>query len=643
MCGIAGKFFLDPSRRVTPEEIDTIMDPMSHRGPDGRGVHLDGPVGLGHLRLSIIDLATGSQPLCNEDGTIWTVFNGEIYNFKELRIQLESKGHRFKTSTDTEVIVHAYEEYGAKCVEHFRGMFAFAIWDSKKRRLFLARDRVGIKPLYYVQTKRGLIFASEIKGLLTDPDVSHELMPEAIDLLWCFRYLPGEVTMFKQIRKLLPGFTMEFSADGKLTTQQFWDLKFNATDEYSSLDAAAKGLSELLHETIRLHMIADVPVGFLLSGGMDSSAVLSYAAKQTTMEINTFTLGFEGQGVVDERPFARLMAKQCGARHHETTITAQEFWDTLPTVLRALEDPICDSATVGLHFVSRMASRHVKVLISGEGGDEAFGGYPNYPNQLALQKIRAMCGPFRRLVGSGGSAIGALLGNRRVQDYSRLLPLKLSDYYWSRAGSPFEREPGIAGIKYSDGYRQSIAGAHMGRTIMEGLFDKMAGQPLLSQMLYVDTKSWLPDYLLLKADKVTMASSIELRVPLLDHKVLEFAASLPARFKVNGRETKRVLKTAFTGVLPQAIVDRKKVGFPVPHGKWLAGELWEPTRDLLLASNSLVGSYFDRQSIADMLDRHRTTHQLQREVFSLLAIELWHKQFNGAQAKGPSKPSVMSP
>jgi asparagine synthase (glutamine-hydrolysing) len=636
MCGIAGKICFDRAQSVNPITIEAMMAAMHHRGPDGQGMHIDGSVGLGHMRLSIIDLATGAQPLSNEDDTVWITFNGEIYNYQELRADLLSRGHQFKTRSDTEVIVHLFEEYGQDCVRRLRGMFAFAIWDSRNRHLFLARDRVGIKPLYYSHTAEGLVFASEIKSLLTVPEVSRELLPEAVDALWCFRYLPGEITMFRHIKKLLPGHSMDITADGRLNIRQFWDLNFSESDSYGSLQMAAGSLSELLRDTIRMHMISDVPVGFLLSGGVDSSAVLSFAAGETDREISTFTIGFDGDDVIDERPYARLMANQCHSRHYETTITAGDFWSALPHVLYSLEEPICDSATVGLHFVSKMARQHVKVLLSGEGGDEAFGGYPNYPNQLALQRIRVLCGPFRPLAGRCAVVLGSIVGNRRMQGYGRCLPLHLKDYYWSRAGSPFERESGLGGVKYSAEFRDVLPSLQQ-NPLIGALFNRIAGEPLLNQMLYVDTKTWLPDYLLLKADKVTMGNSLELRVPLLDHKVLEFAASLPADFKVKGRETKRILKDAFSRVLPPAIINRKKVGFPVPHGRWLAGELWEPTRELLLDSGSIVRRYFDIRSVGLLLQRHRTSAEFQREVFSLLALELWHQKFSTVVATSHAK------
>lgn len=601
---------------------------MRHRGPDGSGVHLDGQAGLGHLRLSIIDLAAGSQPMANEDETVWIIFNGEIYNFQELRAALLARGHRFRTHSDTEVIVHLYEEHGNECVKHLRGMFAFAIWDRCARRLFLARDRVGIKPLYYFANASQLAFASELKALLTLPDAPRELDETAVNTFWCFNYLPGELTMFKGIHKLLPGHWLEASADGRWTTGQYWDLGFAEPRAFPKLQAAADELSNLLRETIRLHMIADVPVGFLLSGGMDSSAVLTYAAGETSKPISTFTVGFEGEGIVDERPYARMMAQKHGSRHFETSFSAEDFWDYLPRLFWHLDEPVCEPPAVALHFISEVARQHVKVLLSGEGGDEAFGGYPNYPKQLVLDRLRRMCGPLRRVAGGAVVAMGRCLGRRRLGEYGRMLPLKLADYYWSRVGSPFKRDNGT--VAYTQGFRSRMNGHDPGG-MARCLFAQVAGRPLLDQMLYIDTKTWLPDDLLVKADKVTMASSLELRVPLLDHVVLEFAARLPAEFKVKGFETKRILKAAFARVLPVDILNRKKAGFPVPYGRWLAGKLWSATRDLLLDSSSFVSRVFERHALAGLLESHRRTCGFQREIFSMLALEFWHGQFDRRQ------------
>jgi asparagine synthase (glutamine-hydrolysing) len=644
MCGIAGKIFFNRERSVDPAQLDAMLAVMRHRGPDGQGHYFDGPVGLGHVRLSIIDLSTGAQPMPNEDRTVWITFNGEIYNYQELRSQLLAKGHQFSTNSDTEVIIHLYEEYGSDCVQYLRGMFTFAVWNARTNKLLIARDRVGIKPLYYFVTGDSLAFASEIKSLLTLPEAPRELNDDAVDAFWCFNYLPGELTMYCGIYKLLPGYWMEITGDGRTTKHQYWDLAFRTSSEDTrSLEEAADELSSLLRDTIQQHMISDVPVGFLLSGGMDSSAVLSYAANETTKAISTFTVGFDGEsGVVDERPYARLMAQKYGSSHFEATISSKQFWDYLPRLFWHLDEPVCEPPAVALHYISEVARPHVKVLLSGEGGDEAFGGYPNYPTQLMLHRLRQACGPLRNAAGHGAAILGKMMSKPRWGDYGRLLPLDLADYYWSRVGSPFLREASASGIRYTDEFSERVRDNRQA-VVIHSLFSKVAGQERLNQMLYLDTKTWLPDDLLTKADKVTMGSSLELRVPLLDHKVLEFAASLPTRFKVSGYDTKRVLKTAFSRVIPQEIINRKKVGFPVPYGRWLAGDLWFVTRDLLLDSESFVSRFFQRSSIERALDHHRQTTSRQREVFSLLALEFWHQQFGDTAPTGGSIETQHSP
>lgn len=626
MCGIAGKINFDASRQVEQSEIKPMLDIMRHRGPDGSGIHLDGPVGLGHVRLSIIDIEAGKQPLSNEDDTVWVTFNGEIYNFQELRHNLIAKGHRFKTHSDTEVIVHLYEEYDKACVDHLQGMFAFAIWDSRKRKLFIARDRVGIKPLYYFKDSNFLCFASELKALRTLPGIPGEINHEAVDAFWCFNYLPGELTMFRGIHKLLPGHWLEVDLAGNLKTQQYWDLVFNPDDRFSSIDEASEELSGLLRKTIGMHMISDVPVGFLLSGGMDSSAVLSYAADETDKEISTFTVGFSDEGIVDERPFAKLVAQCYGAKHYDITVTASDFWDCLPKLMWHLDEPVCEPPAVALHYISKLASEHVKVLLSGEGGDEAFGGYPNYPNQLKLQKLRDITGPLRGLAASASMRAGKMLGNTKIQQYGRMLGLKPEDYYWSRVGSPFQQGSSVCPIRYKNDFMDRLR-SEGHSPYMKSLFRNVKNKGLLNQLLYIDTKTWLPDDLLVKADKTTMANSLELRVPLLDHKVLEFASSLPENYKVSGTHIKRVLKKTFSSILPNEIINRKKVGFPVPYGKWMATTLQDKVKETLLDSNSFASNYFEMDTIKSIIEEHNHKQNSKRGVFSLLALEFWFQKF----------------
>ncbi len=625
MCGIAGKLLFALDGRVSRGDIQAMLDPIVHRGPDAQGIHLDGNVGLGHLRLSIIDLSTGAQPMCNEDETVWIVFNGEIYNYKELGERLLAKGHLFRSHSDTEVIIHAYEEYGEDCVRHLRGMFAFAIWDSKRRRLFIARDRVGIKPLYYCRTGRAFYFASELKAILSDKTISRDVDAGAIRQFLSFYYLPGEQTLFTAIKKLAPGHTLTVE-NGNVAIRQYWDLHF--TDERWSMpfDQAVEELSALLKTTVRDHMIADVPVGVLLSGGMDSSALLSFAVQGTPKKVKTFTVGFDGNQVVDERPYARLAAEKFGSEHYDLSISAENFWDFLPAYVWHMEEPVCEPPAVALYYVSKMARQHVKVLLSGEGGDEAFAGYPNYPNMMRLEQIGGALGPLARLAGGGVALAGRLSGERRFQRYGEALGRPLASQYFSRTSGPsgfFNRH---ACELFTREFLDATGGVSP-PAFISNLAQDLKQEPLLNQMLYVDTKTWLPDDLLVKADKMTMANSVELRVPLLDHLVLEFAASLPPDFKVRGRQTKRILKAAFAAVLPPEVIRRKKAGFPVPYESWLRLQLKEQIEAVLLSDRACARGYFARKEVSRLLKANAIDGKFSKEVFSLLVLELWIGRF----------------
>jgi asparagine synthase (glutamine-hydrolysing) len=625
VCGITGKLNFDRHEPVDSRLVRRMTDAIAHRGPDGEGQFVEGEIGLGHRRLSIIDLDSGAQPMCNEDGSVWTVFNGEIYNFKELRGDLELRGHCFKSVSDTEVIVHAYEEYGDACVEHFTGMFAFAIWDQRRRHLLLARDRVGIKPLYYVNTGRSLVFGSEIKSILADPTVRRELDWAMVDRFITYYYLPGQQTLFAGIKKLEPGHYL--TAEGGLITKtQYWDLSFAESPAPRSLKDSADELRTLLHQSVRDHMISDVPVGVLLSGGVDSSGVLACAAKQVAEPLHTFTVGFDGKDIADERPYARLAASAFDARHHEMTVSAQQFQDFLPRYVRHMEEPVCEPPAVALYFVSKLArDTGVKVLLSGEGGDEAFAGYQDYRNLVAFEGLKAAFGPAKGVMTAGFKALH-VAGWHRGAHYSALCSRDLIDYYFSRTSTPTTAFNRLKHRLYQDDVRRQLAHLN-GDDPTRQLLCKVANQPLLNQLLYVDTKSWLPDDLLLKADKMTMAASVELRVPLLDHRILEFAASLPHQHKMRGWSLKRVLRTALQDMVPAPILTRKKAGFPVPYARWMRGQLFDFIHATLMAESSFCSTYLSREVVDELLNLHRSGDGFAKEVFSLLVLELWYQQF----------------
>jgi asparagine synthase (glutamine-hydrolysing) len=622
MCGICGKLQLRHNAPpVALETLHRMLGSIEHRGPDDAGVYRSGPVGLGHRRLKIIDLNTGKQPLCNEDGTVWVIYNGEVYNFVELRSDLVKKGHCFKSVSDTEVIVHLYEEFGAECVNHLRGMFSFALWDDKTKTLLLARDRVGIKPLYYCQTPTTLLFASEVKAILAEGSIEPEIDPVSLHYFLSYFYVPGDRTLFKQIRKLEPGHYM-IVRNGEAKITQYWDLTFNKSTTTFE-DAVAK-LDHLLSRTVRDHMISDVPVGVLLSGGVDSSGVLSYAVENTSHPIRTYTVGFDG-GCTDERPYARAVAKAYSAHNHDISISAQAFWEFLPKYVWHMEEPVCEPPAVALYYVSKLASQDVTVLLSGEGGDEAFAGYQSYRNFAWVEKVKRWMGP---LAGPLGTLSSYAFGDpeSRYGKYGPLLQTSLDQYYYSHSSGPYEFFNHHRSELYTSEFKSSIRDVDPVEAVRK-CFKKVSGLSVLDQMLYVDSKTWLPDDLLIKADKMTMANSVELRVPLLDHQVLEFAASLPPAFKLRGANMKHILKKALSKRLPREILNRKKTGFPVPYVKWMSDDLRPAISEMLLDEQTIGRGYFNRKTIERILSEPAARSKYSKELFSLTVLELWHRTF----------------
>jgi len=610
---------------TSPALVKAMADTIHHRGPDDEGYYVSGPIGLGFRRLSIIDLQCGHQPLSNEDGTIWIIFNGEIYNFQELREFLLGKGHVFKTQSDTEVIVHLYEERGPQCLEMLRGMFAFAIWDENAKTLFLARDRVGIKPLYYCLTDTSLVFASEIKAILADPSINREIVPEVIDRFLTFLYVPGQETLLKGIQKLAPGHYL-LIRDGKPVIEQYWDLRFAEPTRSQSLKDAEADLLSLLAETVELHMIADVPVGVLLSGGVDSTGVLSFALHGTDKKISSFTVGFSGGEVADERPYARLAAETFGTQHHDMTITAKDFAAFLPQYVWHMEEPVCEPPAVAMYYVSKLARNYVKVLLSGEGGDEAFAGYSNYRNLVWLERIKRGLSPLNSAVAQGLSIANSLFHLPGVAKYAPLMNATFPDYYYSRTSNPYRYTGNRLGKVYSADFAQAIDREHTLEPV-RGLQAHVRGQNTLDAMLYIDTKTWLPDDLLIKADKMTMANSVELRVPLLDHRVLEFAASLPPSFKLKGFSLKYILKKALSQKLPKEIRNRKKTGFPVPYESWLRNDLKDVVWAVLTDHRTVERGYFSKNAVEALLQANSNGTNYSKEIFSLLSFEIWQRTF----------------
>jgi asparagine synthase (glutamine-hydrolysing) len=633
MCGICGKLNFDRDNEVSQPLLKAMADSIAHRGPDDDGYYFAGQVGLGFRRLSIIDLAGGHQPLSNEDGSVWIVFNGEIYNYQDLREDLLKKGHVFRTKSDTETIVHLYEEYGEAGIQSLRGMFAFAIWDQNQQKLLLARDRLGIKPLYYGVTSQSLVFASEMKAILVDPQIKREILPSTVDRFLTFGYVPGDETLLKDIHKLPPGSYMVVK-NGKAEVKQYWDLHFSSSSV--TLKDAEEQLLEILEESVRLHMIADVPVGFLLSGGVDSTAMLSLASRKTDRPISSYTVGFANSGVADERPFARLAAEKYGAEHHEISISSKEFADFLPKYVWHMEEPVCEPPAVALYYVSKLARNYVKVLISGEGGDEAFAGYPNYRAMLWIERIKRMAGPLTGAISGTLSLLYRLTGNWRFGHYQQLLNAPFESYYYSRSSSPFRFFNAHSQDLYCSDFWASTNKQYSLRPVTQ-LLEQSRSDDVLSRMLYVDTRTWLPDDLLVKADKMTMANSVELRVPLLDHKLLEFAATLPSNFKINGFSMKYVAKRCLTKQIPREILERKKAGFPVPYENWLRTDMRDSISNILLDRETTDRGYFKKSAVEKLIRDNSESGGYAKEIFSLVVLELWHREFLRS-GNGPSMP-----
>jgi asparagine synthase (glutamine-hydrolysing) len=613
MCAICGIVNLNRAEPVDETVLRNMAQAMVHRGPDDDGFLIDGHAGLGFRRLSIIDLSGGHQPIFNEDDSLAIVFNGEIYNYRDLARELASAGHTFKTKSDTETILHAYEQYGDDCVDHLRGMFAFAIWDRNHQRLLLARDRLGVKPLYYFHDGRTLAFASEIKALLEIPGIPREVDSDAFDQYLALRYVPGPRTMFKNIFRLQPGHTL-VAERGSIRIRKYWDVDYSSTAVASSQD-----LEQLLEESVRLRLISEVPLGVFLSGGLDSSTILASMNRAAGQTVKSFSIGYEAVGP-DERDacelgYARIAARALGSDHHEFRMNAAAFQRFIPDLVWHLDEPLADASCIPLHFISKLASKHITVVLSGEGADEILGGYGIYQKMLAIDRVRRYAPPLANLA--------RITPNAKLRRYLRMSGQSLEQRYRGVCRG-FDSESrakltSAARTTRSDRQLAGIFGDH---------FSAVGKATPLNRMLYVDTKVWLPDDLLLKADKMTMANGLELRVPFLDHKLVEFAASLPDRSKLHGRTGKSILRTVARNILPQEILNRPKKGFSIPLASWLRGPLRQFTRDHLLDSSSALNSYVNRSEVSRIVTDHEQGRaDRSQELWALLVFEFWHSSF----------------
>jgi asparagine synthase (glutamine-hydrolysing) len=621
MCGINGILSLNWSDPVDPLRLARMRDVLAHRGPDGEGLHLDGPVGLGHRRLAIVDVKGGAQPMSNEDGSVWIVFNGEIYNHAELRPELERRGHRYQSRSDTETILHLYEEEGDACVERLSGMFAFAIWDRRRRRLLLARDRLGIKPLYYAETGRELLFASEIKGVLAAglrPKLNESVVPEFL----ANRYVAGEDTFFRGVRRLLPGRTLAWSADAAPAERRYWALP-DRKQPGGSLEQQARTLRERLHETVRSHLMSDVPLGVFLSGGIDSSGLLALMAPLVKAPVQSFAVGF-AEREADELGYARSAARAAGSEHRELVLSPEEFFRELPRLLWHEDEPIAFPSSVPLYALSRLASQHVKVVLTGEGADELFLGYNRYRVTAWNERLgRAYWGVAPGAARRRLAALAARLPRRfrKVVERSFLAlepgPRSLFCENFSVFPSPLLRrvlaEPGL--LAERDPHGETL------RSYAE------SGGDLLDRMSRADLQTYLVR-LLTKQDRMSMAASIESRVPYLDHTLVEQAAALPGSMKLRGFTTKAVLRAALRGLVPKAILTRRKMGFPVPIGRWLRGRFWPVVREFVLSPRALERGLLDPRQLLRLAAEHRSGAEDHGDrLWLLINLEIWHRVF----------------
>ena len=631
MCGIAGKFNFNPDHPIDRDRLVAMTTAVAHRGPDADGFYVGDGVGLGHRRLSIIDLSTGGQPLTNEDGTIWIVFNGEIYNFADTRRELEGLGHRFRTNTDTEVIVHAYEQWGDRAVDRFRGMFAFALWDAPKRRLLLVRDRLGVKPLYYCTTTSGVTFGSEIKSLLEDPDVPRGWSAEALDAYLALLYVPAPRTIYQNIWKLPAGHLL-VAENGSVTIRRYWDLTFTGDGDPSREAAYLDRLEALVDESVRLRLLSDVPLGAFLSGGIDSSLVVASMVRSCPTRVVTTSVGFDEQAF-NELEYARTVATHLGTESHEK-IVRPDIVDLLPKLAWHLDEPFADSSAVPTYYVSKAAREHVIVALSGDGGDELWAGYARH--RVERWEVAA-----RQWLGIKGSRLAGRLAARLPLSVKgarslRHLALAPADAYAQKhAYGMFEN--GLRAALYSPDFAREVRDADpfVG---FRSAYQACPSSDPVDRALYVDVKTYLVDDIMTKVDKMSMAVSLESREPLLDHELLAFAASIPSTLKIRNGRGKYLLRRLLARRIPQSIVHRPKQGFAAPIGQWLRGPLVPMVQELLLDGSLKARGVFDDREVARIWREHRDgVHDHPHRLWTLVMLELWFRRFiDGVQRVQPT-------
>jgi asparagine synthase (glutamine-hydrolysing) len=612
-----------------------MRDVITHRGPDDEGLFIDANVGLGHRRLSIVDVAAGHQPMTNEDGSLHITYNGEIYNHTDFRAELEAKGHVYQTHCDTETILHLYEEHGEKCVEYLRGMFAFAIWDQRRKELFIARDRLGVKPLYYIHTEDGsLYFGSEIKTLLkagaVKPEINYHALPD-----YLANHSPsGEETLFRGVKRLLPGHTLVWS-DGKVRIRRYWDVSFAEREEARSDKDYIAEWYELFRTAVRLRLMADVPLGMFLSGGIDSSAIAAVMSSLVDEPIKTFSVAF-AEREANELEYARLVANTFKTSHHEIVVSPEDFFGALPKLVWHEDEPLAHPSSVALYFVSYLASQHVKVVLTGEGSDELLAGYARYRKtilNLGLgQRYHSLTPEFLQKgvrAGIEGMPSSSRLRQKLSRTFLTVPPDIESIYFDNFAVFPRRMQTELLSLDTRERIGSIDPHAVAGKA-----FRQTDATSTLERLLYADIKTYLHE-LLMKQDQMSMATSVESRVPFLDHKLVEFTCRLPERLKLRGGTTKYILRESMKGVLPDAILSRSKMGFPVPIGAWFRGAYRSVIDEYVLSERAMARDIFDPAFVRQLVTRHQTGGENHSErLWALVNFEIWQRQyFDGEEVR----------
>jgi asparagine synthase (glutamine-hydrolysing) len=622
MCGIAGFIVQEEANAAERQaKLEMMCDLIKHRGPDERGMFVRDNAALGMQRLAIIDLKGGSQPIFNEDESIAVIFNGEIYNYRELKSELEKLGHRFKTNSDTETIVHAYEEFGTDCVHYLRGMFAFAVYDFKNRKLFLARDRVGKKPLFYCTTPDGdFVFGSELKVLLEYGKVNREIDPVALDAYLAFGYVPEEFCIFKNIYKLLPGHFLTYQ-NGQIKTQKYWDFVFEPTEKPRREAEYIELLREKIKEAVKIRLISEVPLGAFLSGGVDSSTIVAMMSKLLDKPVKTFSIGFN-EDTFNELKFARIVAKHFQTEHHEFIVTP-DFVKTIADLIWYFDEPFADSSALPTYMVSKMARDYVTVVLSGDGGDELFAGYTRYLGAKKKENFQRI----PQFLKKGLMAASKLLPHSvRGKYYFYNISLDFIDSYIDSISYFNDLRKNLL---YTSEFKETLneclgLGKELYRKIAEGV---RTGN-LIDNLLYLDSKTYLPSDILVKVDRASMAVSLEVRAPLLDQELIKFVGTIPASLKLNYDETKYIFKKAMEGIVPNEILYREKQGFGMPINEWINAQLKDQITEILGDKRTRERGYFRTKYIETLLEEHRTGRRDQSSaLWSLWILELWHRRF----------------